>query len=111
MRTSYMNYIILTLTFLLFSSCIQQIEKPQNTYFSDTIVVWDSSQDVYHKLMFHTVYLENSTLSGFSLNTFQIETFHISDDSREQFDLMKQLDDVNKSEVKCVKCHPSVAKR
>ena len=102
--------IIIISTILVFSGCIQQIEKPQNTYFSDTIVVWDSSHDVYHKLMFHTVYLENSTISGFSLNTFQIETFHISEESQRKFDMMREQNGVNTSEVKCTKCHPSVAR-
>jgi len=101
---------MLTLTLFFIPGCIRQVEKPQNTYFSDTIVVWDTSQDVYHKLMFHTVYLENSTLSGFSLNTFQIELFHIDEEVQAQFEMMKQLEGVNSSEVKCAKCHPSVAK-
>ncbi|MFQ6609576.1 MAG: hypothetical protein ACE5D7_02120 [Fidelibacterota bacterium] len=102
--------IIIFSSIILLTGCIQKVEEPRNTYFSDTIVVWDNSHDVYHKLLFHTVYLENSTISGFSLNTLQTETFHISEDNLEQFNMMREKNGVNTSEIKCTKCHPSVAR-
>lgn len=89
---------------VLVSGCYSVDQGRQDDY-SATLVVWNSVEDEYHKLLFHTVSYEGTTISGFSLNTLQMETFQVSDENRAQFDRMKQDRGVTSREVKCIRCH------
>ena len=87
--------IILALFILSITNCYLPPDKSDVDYYSDNIAVWDSVHGEMHKLIFHTVYLENSTISGFSLNTLQIETFHITHEETEKFEQMKNISGIN----------------
>jgi hypothetical protein len=99
---------ILTLFILSITNCYLPPDKSHEDYYSDTIAVWDSEHGDMHKLIFHTIYLENSTISGFSLNTLQMETFHITHEETEKFEQMKNISGINSYEIKCISCHPDV---
>ncbi len=96
------------LSVLFIAACARYVKNPEEDYYSSTIVVWDSHLNEYHKLIYHTVYLENSTISGFSLNTLQVETFLVDDETKAKFETMKNISGVHTKEVKCVNCHPAV---
>ncbi len=107
-----MNKIIPTaflIVLFLQSGCYNIANQPADD-FSSTLIVWDNIENVYHKLLFHTVTITNTTITGFSLNTVQMETFRISEENRLQFEQMKKKRGINLSEVKCIRCHLSVGK-
>ncbi len=91
------------------SGCYNIANQPADD-FSSTLIVWDNIENVYHKLLFHTVTITNTTITGFSLNTVQMEAFRISEENRLQFEQMKKKRGINLSEVKCIRCHLSVGK-
>ncbi len=98
----------LIILFLL-SGCYNVADKPESD-FSSTLVVWDKTGNDFHKLLFHTVSITNTTITGFSLNTIQMESFEISEENRLQFEQMKKKLGINVSEVKCIRCHLRVGK-
>ncbi len=105
------NIILFAFLIVLFlqSGC-SNIANKQTNDFSSTLVIWDKIENEYHKLLFHTVTITNTTITGFSLNTVQIETFQISEENRLQFEQMKKIRGINSLDVKCIRCHLSVGK-
>lgn len=99
---------ILIILFIL-PGCDNVADKPDSD-FSSTLVVWDKTGNEFHKLLFLTVSITNTTITGLSLYTVQIESFEISEENRLQFEQMKKKRGIDVAEVKCIRCHLRVGK-
>jgi len=101
------SIIFFCLCFLLACQYFPGNPRPEIDY-TETLVVWDTTGQKYHKLLFHTVKLNQHTISGYSIETQNTEQFQLTAESDQQFIKMQEQKGFHDGEVRCISCHISV---
>ncbi len=116
MNKIFLPVLIVAAGLAVFNCTSKTAEKPEDirsvpvvetdsTHSAMTLHLVDPVTDEHHRLLVHTISLNDSLLAGYSLNTEAMEEFLLSPADHQYFEGMKRLKGITSREVHCVDCH------